>query len=184
MGTIPAYPTFVAGENPTAAKLNSIKAAGDFWGLTPRCYAYQAAAQSLATGATPVILFDAEVYDIVQSGDTQSHDLVSNTSRLVVRTSGKYEITGQIQIAASAAGTRAVQVRLNAAGNSAAGTLITTNQQSPVTGISTSVSMVPVEVPLTAGDYLEMFATQTSGGALNTIGGQGVTFLRMKLSGS
>ena len=52
---------------------------------------------------------------------------------------------------------------------------------------STTVCSVPiptVEVSLTAGDYVEAFAQQNSGGALDTIVGSGVSFLRVKLSGS
>lgn len=184
MGTIPTGPTFVAGQKLTAAQLNSMNDVSAFWALTPRCYAYSNTAQSIPNTTGTVVALDAEVYDIVQSGDTASHDLVTNNSRIVVRTTGKYEITGQIQFASNATGIRTAQVRLNAAGAVGSGTLLGTNQQSPLTGASTSVGLTPVEVALTAGDYVEMFATQTSGGALNTVSGQGTTFLRIKLTGS
>lgn len=184
MGTIPTQAAFVAGAKLTAAQLNQMRAVDDFWALTPRCSAHQSAVQSIPNNVYTVLTFDAEVYDIVQSGDSPSHDLVTNNSRLVIRTTGKYEITGQYQAATNVTGYRAAQVRLNAAGNPAAGTLLTVNQQSPVTGASTSVPLVPVEVALTAGDYIEMFAIQNSGGALNTVPGAGVTYLRFKLTGS
>lgn len=184
MGTIPTPPTFVAGEIPTASKLNQLRDAINFWALTPRTYAWQSVAQSLPNGTVTAVTFTSEVYDVVQSGDTASHDNTTDPSRIYVRTSGKYEISAQVQIASNATGARTATVRLNAAGNGAAGTVLATNQQSPVTGISTSVSTPTIEASLTAGDYIELFATQTSGGALNTVAGLGTTFMRMKLTGT
>ena len=184
MGTIPTAPTFTAGSTLAAADLNELRDAIDFWALTPRTYAWQSAAQSTTSGAAALIALQSEVYDIVQSGDTASHDLVTDNSRLYVRTTGKYEINGQVQFATNATGVRTAQIRLNAAGAVGGGSLLVTAQQSPLTGASTSVTMPSIEVALTAGDYIEMFGTQTSGGALNTVVGQGVTFLRMKLTGS
>ena len=184
MGTIPAYPTFTAGEIPTAAKLNQQRDAGNFWGRTPRCYAYQSTIQSLTNNVWGLIALQSEVYDYVQSGDTAAHDLVTDNSRVYIRTSGIYELSGQVQIATNATGVRQAQIRLNAGGSSAAGSLLAVNQQSPVTGASTSVGIIPVEVPLVAGDYVEIFGFQNSGGALNTVAGQGVTFLKVKMTGS
>ena len=185
MGTIPTPPTFVAGQTSgVAAGLNQLRDCINFWALTPRVYAYQSTTQSLPTNTFTAITFDSEVYDVVQSGDTASHDNTTNNTRLIARTPGKYEITGQVQIAANATGARSVQLRLNAAGNPASGTQIALNQQTPLASSSTSVSITPIEVQLSAGDYVEMFANQQSGGALNTGTGQGTTFLRMKLTGS
>lgn len=184
MGTIPVGPTFVAGQKLTAAQLNQMNAVSDFWALTPRCYAYSSVAQSIPNTTGTAIDMTSEVYDIVQAGDSGSHGGVTNPSRIQIRTTGKYEITGQIQFASNATGIRTAQVRMNAAGNVASGTLLSTNQQAPLTGASTSVTLPVVEVALTDTDYVEMFATQTSGGALNTVSGQGTTFLRIKLTGS
>ena len=185
MGTIPTRAAFVAGAKLLAAQLNEMRSVDDFWALTPRCSVYQSAAQSVPTSGTWALgAFDSEVYDIVQSGDSPSHDNVTLNSRIVFRTPGKYEICGQYQAATNVTGYRAVQIRLNAAGNVAAGTLVTTNQQGPVTGASTSVPMVPVELAVVSGDYIETFFLQTSGGALNTVPGSGVTFMRAKLTGT
>lgn len=181
MGTIPTIASFPSGGIVTSSYLNQIKTVNDFWANAPGVYVYSSAVQSITSGTANLIGFDLEVYDIVQSGDTPSHDNATNNSRLICRTAGKYEIGGQIQIASNATGTRAVQVRLNAAGNPASGTLLGTSQQAPLTGASTSVTLPPVRIALAIGDYIEMFATQTSGGALNTVIGQGTTFLRMDL---
>ena len=183
MGAIPTMPTFVDGEIPTAAKLNQIKTCQDFWANTPKCSLYQSAAQSVAvSGTTQVLNFDSEVYDIVQAGDTESHS-ATFLSRLFIRTTGRYDIVAQYQAATNATGSRACSVRANAGGNPANGTLIVQNQQGAVTGVSTSVLTQRLSVPLVAGDYLELFANQTSGAALNTVPGVGVTYLEAKLVG-
>ncbi|MGG5257449.1 hypothetical protein [Phycicoccus avicenniae] len=184
MGTIPTFPTFADGEIPNAAKLNQMKTASDFWALTPRCSVFPSAPQTLSHTVWGLIGFNSEVYDIVQSGDTPSHDTATNNSRLIVRTAGKYEIAAQVQFATSGTGQRDAQIRLNAGGSSSSGTLITLNQQSAVGSGSTSVAITPVEIALAAGDYIEIFARQNSGGALDTVPGSGITFLRFKLTGS
>ena len=186
MGTIPTISTFTAGAVLTATQLNAMKAASDFWALTPRAYVYQSAVTSIANSAASWTLlpFQAEVFDIVQSGDSPMHDTATDPSRVYIRTTGKYEINGQVQVVTNATGYRAIQTRLNAAGSSSGGSQISLTY---VDASSTTVCSVPiptVEVSLTAGDYVEAFAQQNSGTALNTIVGSGVSFLRVKLSGS
>jgi hypothetical protein len=101
MGTIPTIATAVAGTVATAAYMNSVKAASDFWALTPRAYVYQSSVTSVANSAATWTLLpmQAEVFDIVQSGDSPMHDTTTDPSRIYVRTTGKYEINGQVQIA-------------------------------------------------------------------------------------
>ena len=186
MGTIPTIATAVAGTVETAAYMNSIKAANDFWALTPRAYVYQSSVTSVANSAASWTLLpmQAEVFDIVQSGDSPMHDTTTDPSRVYIRTAGKYEINGQIQFASNATGYRAVQVRVNAAGAYASGTQAV---MTPVDASSTTVCSVPiptVELNLSVGDYVEAFGQQNSGAALNTVVGAGISFLRVKLSGS
>ena len=178
MGTIPTIPTFTAGAVLTAAQLNNMKAVSDFWALTPRCSAYPTAAQSVTTNAWLSIALTAEVYDIVQSGDAASHDNATNNSRIYARTTGKYEVTGQVAFVSNATGYRMARVLQNGS------TVLIESHQSAVSGVSTSVPIPPVEFALTAGDYIEMQGYQTTGGALDTLQGVRNTFLRMKLTGS
>ena len=186
MGTIPTIATAVAGTVATAAYMNSIKAANDFWALTPRAYVYQSSVTSVANSAATWTLLpmQAEVFDIVQSGDSPMHDTTTDPSRVYIRTTGKYEINGQVQIVTNATGYRAVSVRLNAAGSGSGGTLLA---QTNVDASSTTVVSVPlpaIEVDLSVGDYIEAFGQQNSGGALNTVVGSGISFLRVKLTGT
>ena len=186
MGVIPTIATATAGTVATAAYMNSIKAANDFWALTPRAYVYQSSVTSVANSAATWTLlpWQAEVFDIVQSGDSPMHDTTTDPSRVYIRTTGKYEINGQLQIVQNTNGYRAVQVRLNSAGSATGGTQLILNVEDASAAALVSMQIPAVEVALTAGDYVEAFAQQNSGTALNTIVGSGVSFLRVKLSGS
>ncbi len=186
MGVIPTIATATAGTVATAAYMNSIKAASDFWALTPRAYVYQSSVTSVANSAASWTLLpmQAEVFDIVQSGDSPMHDTTTDPSRIYIRTTGKYEINGQVQIVLNSVGYRAAQVRLNAAGSGSGGTQLALNVVDASSAALVSLPIPTVEVALSAGDYVELFAQQNSGGALNTIVGAGVTFLRVKLTGT
>ena len=48
----------------------------------------------------------------------------------------------------------------------------------------TSVPISPIIVPMAAGDYVEIFGFQNSGGNLATTPGQGLTFLSVTLDAS
>lgn len=184
MGTFPTAPSFVAGESTgVAAKLTSLKTVMDFLSNPPRCYAYCSAATSIATATDTVVPLAGEVFDIVQSGDPGMHDTATLNSRVVARTAGKYEVTGQIEYATNATGSRVAIVRLNAAGTTGGTTLYQT-VQGAVSGNFSSVPVVAFEVALGVGDYIELFAYQTSGSSVSVNAGQGRTFLRMKLVGS
>ncbi len=95
MGTIPTFPTFTAGVAPSAATLNLMRDTVNFWALTPRCSVYLSTVQNINNNTSTPIAFDAELFDIVQAGDTESHNVTTNNSRVVIRTAGKYEVTGQ-----------------------------------------------------------------------------------------
>lgn len=185
MGTIPTSPSFTPGEKLTAAKLNQMNDVANFWALTPRCNVFSAANQSLTSGTTTVLAMGSEVYDIVQSGDTPSHDLVTDNSRVFIRTSGKYDLTAQVTFAANATGQRVIQIRKNAAGNPASGTLLIQSTGDNIgAGTAATVATPAIGVPLVAGDYIELFALQNTGVALNALAGQGLTLLSHVLTGA
>lgn len=182
MGTVPTPPTFVAGAVLTAANLNQLRDVLNFTMTSPRCSAYQGTtATTLGTSGTvyPIGL-DAELFDVVQSGDTPMHDTATNNSRIVARTAGKYRIGGQIAYVSNATGIRALNIRLNAAGNPASGTLIYSMQVQTLSSGTAVVAGEPFLYPLAAGDYIEMFGQQTSGGSLATSVGVQNTFLWME----
>lgn len=183
MGVIPSFPSFAAGEIPTDAKLTSIKTAGDFWALTPRCGVYSNTPQAIPSGVTYSLFtgWDAELFDIAQAGDSEMHSLTTNPERIYIRTSGKYQISGQVFFQANPTGARKVAVRVNSGGSVSGGIGIFTASQGAVSDDDTAVPIVPLVRPFTAGDYLEMFVRQTSGSSLPVLIGPGVTFLQVKL---
>lgn len=184
MGTFPTVTAATASQVVTAAYFNTYKTYLDFLASPPRCYAFFSGALSPATATATVVPMASEVMDIVQSGDPGMHDLVTNNSRIVARTAGKYDISGQIEFAANATGARSIIVRLNAAGSNASGTLLYQSIQGAVSGNATTVQISKFPVALNAGDYIEMFAYQTSGAALAIDAGQAQTFLYLSLAGS
>lgn len=183
MGTIPTISTFTAGAVLTATQQNNIKAAVDFWAQPPMVYAWNSAGITLANSTSTLVALDSEVYDIVQSGDTASHDNTTNNSRLFIRTSAKYRIYAQVQFATNATGNRVITVRKNSGGSIGGGTLLYTVTQGAVSGTSTSVTIASPPTPLVNTDYIEMFASQSSGGNL-LIGSDVTTYLAFELAAS
>jgi hypothetical protein len=172
----------VAGAVLTAANLNSLRDVLNFWAGPPQCYAYLSSATTTTTSVWLVVGLQSEMFDVVQSGDSPSHDNATNSSRIYFRTPGKYEVSGQITFAANSTGTRQAQLKLNAGGVEASGTqLFFTVQGAVAGGVQTSVPIIPFAVTASAGDYIEVFAMQTSGGNLDLTGTAGRTFLRTRL---
>lgn len=179
MGTIPTYSSYTTLEYLSSTKLNADRDAGNFWAKTPRCYAYQSTAQTLTTGVWTAINLQSENYDIVQSGDTAAHDNTTNNSRIYIRTTGIYELSGQVQFVANATAYRMARICLNGPS-----TILNEQHQGAAPTVSTSVGLIPIEVSLTAGDYVELYGYQASGGNLDTIVGSPYTFLRIRLTAS
>jgi hypothetical protein len=139
----PAPATFVkAMENGAVVNAQSV-------GVT------KAAVQNIASGAGgTALIFDTQLWDT-----NALHDNVTNNTRLTAKVAGIYQITGQLVWAASAVGLRALAILLNATYTLAIQTDAAANQtQYTVTTI----------FPLSANDYVELIAVQTSGGGLNT----------------
>lgn len=126
-----------------------------FLGTKPAARAYNLVAISIANNTPTALTFDSERFDT----DT-IHDTVTNTSRLTCKTAGLYLIIGNIEYASNAAGVRDTQIRLNAVR-----TLVGDVRTSSNVG-ATSVSLSTL-YQLAVNDYLELQATQNSGGALN-----------------
>lgn len=169
MATVPVPRTWTAGETVTATIMNAttgVKGALDFILSPPRCFVYQTATTNCPTSGTEnVLLFDTEQYDT----DTM-HSTSSNTGRITATTTGLYQVQYTITFAANATGYRTVSIRKNANAVAGAGTLLNVARTNAVSGVGTIVTAA-VDIPLTAGDYIELFGLQTSGGALATAAG-------------
>lgn len=140
----------------------------------PRCYAYKSADGSLANTTWDALNLTAEAYD-----SHSAHDNSSNNTRLVAPETGLYGITSHAQFDINSSGLRGLDIRMNAAGVQTGGTdlllLI-------LAGNGTTETRVAgyVERQLTAGDYIEAFVWQNSGGILTVDGGQANTFLSFR----
>lgn len=160
MATVPTTRTWVAGEIVTAAYMNNTIRDVDNWLLAPAiCKVRQTVAQSLTTSGTPAaITFDAEDVD-----STGMHSTVTNISRITAVYPGWYWVGGGISYAINATGVRTTAWRINGAATPDGNTLRP--------GFATFSAQMPARASLyflNVGDYLELFATQTSGGALST----------------
>lgn len=130
---------------------------------------YKASTNTLNLAAT-LISHDTEVFD------TDGYWSAVNPSRLIAPTDGYYLITAAISFSsASTAGSRRIDIRKNAGGVFASGTgLGAVNVRAADNG-ATLIQLTRT-VSLTAGEYVEMWVTQTSGGSLSALGAEGTPF--------
>ena len=99
------------------------------------------------------------------------HSTSTNPSRLIVPTSqtGFYSVKASVTFPDNATGFRRIQIRKNSAGSATGGTLIgTTHLPALTTASQTTTVVYGRDASLTAADYVEVFALQTSGGSLTT----------------
>jgi hypothetical protein len=146
----------------------------------PNCLAHRAAALNIATSTALLVPLDAEVSD----NDTM-HNNATNPSRVVFTTSGRYLVVASIQYGPSAAGKRTVQLRRNAAGSATGGSLQVDYVFPGVTGVTTPTQPIVTAIfRFNAGDYIEMFAYQDSGGTLAITPGADNTYLHVQRLGN
>jgi hypothetical protein len=118
------------------------------------------AAQSATTAVDLVLAFNTEIVDTESNAASTIHDTVTNNSRLTCRTAGVYQISGNVEFASNATGLRHLKIRLNGT------TLIAFDLIGAVNGAVTIMTTTAL-YSLAVNDYVELLATQTSGGALN-----------------
>lgn len=140
-----------------------------------RCRAYASAAANCPNNTLTLIPLGAETYDTASM-----HSTGSNTSRAIAQIAGCYDLKAQVAFAANAAGRRVITIRKNAAGSSAGGTQVAVISAAAASASSTNVG-VTTDLVLAAGDYLEIFALQSSGGALDCSSGEDSTWMSLRL---
>ena len=180
MTTIPSISSVVAGARFTASLYNNIKACIDFLFDTPHCSAYNAAGVSCTTSTSTLLPWDTEV------DDTDSmHSLVTNTSRIIFVTPGRYHVliyTAMPNVATVWSQYR-VNIRLNSAGSSSGGTSLRTFLFDTPGGASQDF-ISTIERVFAASDYIEIFLLQTSGATRVTDGsGQFATGIQVRMIG-
>lgn len=122
----------------------------------------QTAAQSLPNNTWTGVIFDLEDVDTDVDG-VGGHSTVSNRHRYTARYPGWYQCSGGVGFATNTTGIRGVRWAVN-------GTGLSGNQATaaPTTGAVASVPARTKYIYLDEGDFVELQAFQSSGGALNT----------------
>jgi hypothetical protein len=169
MGTVPTPLDWagIAGNLATAAMLQA--GVGDVLNFLlnpPGCQVRRTTVQSIPNTTPTAVSFDAEDLD----NDTM-HDPASNPTRITCNTPGRYLISGIYGCDPNATGQRELRIVKNATGTSISGARVITKPDGTIGSVVVSPTM---EVSLVAGDFLEMYIVQTSGGALNTTAINGV----------
>jgi hypothetical protein len=124
----------------------------------PHGRAYNSANISLTTATLTILTLDSERVDV-----GGGHSTAVNTGRFTVPAGGGgfYHLTGCASFAGNATGFRELRLVLNGA------TSIAMQRLTTVSAAASTVVQVSADYQLVAGDYVEMRAQQTSGGALN-----------------
>ena len=146
------------GDKATAAWADSVANAVNALQGASACRIKQSTLQTLTTAVAAAVTFDASDEDT-----DAGHSNVTNNSRYTVQTgwAGLWEVSGVVSFASNATGKRSIDIRIN---GSTSGYTV---GYPPVNGATTQIGISAL-VRLVVGDYVELYATQTSGGNLNT----------------
>lgn len=140
----------------------------------PQTRVYNSANISHTTSGTRQFLtFDSERFD-----NGSLHSTSANTGRLTFPITGLYMVGAHIVFASNSTGIREVSIRLNGA------TFIVLDNRMAVNGDDTEIALATI-YQFAAGDYVEVGANQTSGGALNirAVSNFGPEFYAVRLGG-
>lgn len=154
MPIVPPIPAIGSGVL-TTTQLAQLATAVSFLQQPPAFRGRQSVAQSLTNGLATAITLDAEDLDSA-SGHT-------TTSRYVAQYDGWYWIAGGIGYASNGTGIRGVEWWVNGSVLAGSGAMFPASAAS-----SNRLPGRGMLIYLTEGDYVELYAFQSSGGALNT----------------
>jgi hypothetical protein len=173
---VPTVPDFAASQIVDDGDLDDLGDVARFLLDPPRCFAYKNADGALAHDTWDEVNYGAEAYD-----SHGSHSTVTNSSRVAAPEDGAYLVMVSVEFEANATGSRRIRVKKNAAGSEPSGTLLKAKTVNAVTGAGNETTLdAAFDVQLTAGEYLEVFAHQTSGGPLSVLGTISGTYLSIR----
>lgn len=172
----PSLTTPTTGAKITAGGFGvQVKAYLDGLSNMDRVSVYQGTGSSCATGVSTLITFDTEEYD-----SNGMHNPAGNAGRLVAINAGTYTYNASISWPSNATSWRYLMIRKNAAGSPVGGTRVWQGFIAASAAVSNNTQSITRDIVLAAGDYLEMYGIQNSGGSLTTVTGVDATFFQLR----
>ena len=166
---LPVFPAFAFGEAASIAKLNQLAYDAAFL-LTPP-------GQVLLTSTGAQSIPNATLTAVTWNTATGSgpDTMWTAGSQCTAQTPGYYDLDAQVNFTSNATGARQAMFRVTTGPGNPAGPGVTTIfglfSATPSSGIFAIVTTGMTGPYMYAGDYVEVLAFQTSGGALNTVAG-------------
>lgn len=162
MAALPTIPNISDGPS-SSSQANQLADALRFLFKPPIAQLRQATLQTVSNATWTAITFDAEDVDTDYANNTTAHSTSSNPSRYTAIYPGWYDVGGGVSWAVNATGARGTYWSVNGVIVSGSDTL------EPAVGvINVGYAARSMHIYLASGDYLELFAYQSSGGNLNT----------------
>jgi hypothetical protein len=159
VATIPSLPLFTSGIA-KSGQFNRLRDAIAFWQNPPAAMVTASSNQSISNATWTLLTFGSTSYD--------TDGIVTSTSRFTVQTPGRYSIVGKVVYASSATGRRWIAIRKNSTGTYVTGTLLYATNIAATSAADHVIIPPGPEFQLSAGDTLEAFTFQDSGGSLST----------------
>ena len=159
MATIPSLPLFTSGIA-KSGQFNRLRDAIAFWQNPPAAMVTATVNQSISNATWTLLTFGSTSYD--------TDGIVTSTSRFTVQTPGRYSVVGKVVYSSSATGRRWIGIRKNSTGTYVTGTLLYATNIAATSAADHVIIPPGPEFQLSAGDTLEAFTFQDSGGSLNT----------------
>jgi hypothetical protein len=164
---VPSQGTVAVGDKITASLWNDdVRDAVNFLISPPRVKVYKTANQSIATSSWACLTWNAEAFDT----DTM-HDNATANSRITFTTAGTYQIIYNAFWANNDTGLRNHTIEKNGTTTQNSGTTIIEPFAISPVAASHSGASISVLASFVAGDWIQAFVWQNSGGALNLSGG-------------
>lgn len=160
---VPSQGTVAVGDKITASLWNDdVRDAVNFLISPPRVKVYKTANQSIANAAYACLTWNAEAFD----SDTM-HDNTTSNSRITFTTAGTYQLTWVSLWPANTTGNRIHTIEKNGTTTQGSGTtIIEPVGFNPVNATHNGYTVTTM-ASFSAGDYIQAFVYQSSGGALN-----------------
>jgi hypothetical protein len=156
------------GNNGETLVADNSTSTGLKWAKSPNfvgCGVYKALAQSIPNATWTVSTFSDEFFDT-----NGFHSTTTNTSRITIPTglNGKYRISGSVVFGSNATNIRSIALYLN-------GSSFKEIWLNRASAAFTTIQTWNTIAEIVAGDYLEVYVYQDSGGALDINAGTAAT---------